>query len=112
MKADEPVHLVEDAETGDRFLIYDGEKGLRLDIRYEGETLWMTQDQIARLFGRERSVITKHIANILEEGELDEETSVQKMHTSTGREYGAAKLARRHDPQAGRNCLKELSCRC
>ena len=85
MTADEPVHLVEDAETGDRFLIYDGEKGLRLDIRYEGETLWMTQEQIARLFGRERSVITKHIANILEEGELDEETSVQKMHTSTGR---------------------------
>ncbi|MCC5779847.1 virulence RhuM family protein [Nitratireductor sp. B36] len=85
MTADEPVHLVEDAETGDRFLIYDGEKGLRLDIRYESETLWMTQEQIARLFGRERSVITKHIANILEEGELDEETSVQKMHTSTGR---------------------------
>lgn len=85
MTADEPVHLVEDAETGDRFLIYDGEKGLRLDIRYEGETLWMTQEQIARLFGRERSVITKHIANILEEGELDEETSVQKMHTTTGR---------------------------
>ena len=85
MTADEPVHLVEDAETGDRFLIYDGEKGLRLDIRYEGGTLWMTQEQIARLFGRERSVITKHIANILEEGELDEETSVQKMHTTTGR---------------------------
>ncbi len=85
MPADEPVHLVEDGETGDRFLIYDGEKGLRLDIRYEAETLWMTQEQIARLFGRERSVITKHISNVLDEGELDEESSVQKMHTTSGR---------------------------
>lgn len=85
MSADEPVHLMEDEETGDRFLIYDGEKGLRLDIRYNGETLWMTQEQIARLFGRERSVITKHIANVIEEGELDEATSVQKMHITSGR---------------------------
>ena len=79
MKADEPVHLVEDAETGDRFLIYDGEKGLRLDIRYEGETLWMTQDQIARLFGRDVSVISRHISNVIAEGELEQESNLQKM---------------------------------
>lgn len=85
MKADEPVHLVEDAETGDRFLIYDGEKGLRLDIRYEGETLWMTQEQIARLFGRDISVISRHISNVIAEGELDEESSLQKMQTTRGR---------------------------
>lgn len=85
MDANEPVHLFGDAETGDRFLVYDSEKGLKLDIRYEADTLWMTQEQIARLFGRDRTVITKHIANILEEGELDEASCVQKMHTSTGR---------------------------
>ena len=84
MDANEPVHLFGDAETGDRFLVYDSEKGLKLDIRYEADTLWMTQEQIARLFGRDRTVITKHIANILEEGELDEASCVQKMHTSTG----------------------------
>lgn len=82
---DEPVHLVEDAETGDRFLVYATEKGLRLDIRYEGENLWMTQAQIAELFGRDRSSITKHINNIVEEGELDGATSVQKLHKSHGR---------------------------
>ncbi|MBB5047916.1 hypothetical protein HNR60_002673 [Rhodopseudomonas rhenobacensis] len=70
---DEPVHLVEDAETGDRFLVYGTEKGLRLDIRYQGETLWMTQAQIAELFGVDRSVITKHIANVYAEGELEAE---------------------------------------
>ena len=51
----EPVHLVEDRETGDRFLVYGTDKGLRLDIRYEGETLWMTQAQIGELFGRDVS---------------------------------------------------------
>ena len=83
--ANGPVHLIEDADTGDRFLVYDGERGVRLDIRYEGETLWMTQEQIARLFGRDRTVVTKHIANVIDEGELDEASGVQKMHTTTGR---------------------------
>ncbi|RJG43521.1 RhuM family protein [Mesorhizobium sp. DCY119] len=78
--ADEPVHLLEDTETGDRFLVYATPKGLRLDIRYEGETLWMTQAQIAELFGRDQSVISRHVQNILEDGELEEEGNMQKMH--------------------------------
>ena len=83
--ANGPVHLIEDADTGDRFLVYDGERGVRLDIRYEGETLWMTQEQIARLFGRDVSVISRHIGSIFAERELDEETSLQKMQRSLGR---------------------------
>jgi hypothetical protein len=43
---------------------------VRLDD--DKETLWLTQDQIAQLFGRERSVITKHLKNIFKEDELDE----------------------------------------
>jgi hypothetical protein len=84
MTNDEPVHLVEDQDTGDRFLVYGTDKGLRLDIRYERETLWMTQAQIGELFGRDVSTISRHIANVFEEGELDESTSLQKMQTSTG----------------------------
>lgn len=75
-----PVQLVEDERTGDRFLVYGTESGLRLDIQYEGETLWMTQAQIAQLFGRDRSVVTKHLTAIFSEGELDEKSNVQKMH--------------------------------
>lgn len=75
----EPVHLVEDEATGDRFLVYGTEKGLRLDIRYEGETLWMTQAQIGQLFGVDRSVITKHIANVYAEGELVVEATSAKI---------------------------------
>lgn len=68
---DEPVHLYEDPETGDRFLIYGTDHGLRVELRYVGDTLWMTQVQMAELFAVDRSVITKHIANVYEEGELD-----------------------------------------
>ena len=52
----------------------------RIDCRIEGETLWLQQSKIAALFGRERSVITKHIRNIFVEGELDEKSNVQNLH--------------------------------
>lgn len=80
----EPVVLQEDESTGDRFLVYSTDKGLHLDIRYEGHALWMTQAQIAELFGRDVSTISRHITNILDEGELDK-TSLRKAQTSTGR---------------------------
>jgi hypothetical protein len=82
---DEPVRVFEDADTGDRFLIYGTERGVRVELRHEGERLWMTQAQMADLFGRDVSVISRHIANVFDEGELDEETSLQKMQTSGGR---------------------------
>ncbi|MEO6218130.1 MAG: RhuM family protein [Sphingomonas sp.] len=81
----EPVILQEDERTGERFLIYGTDKGTRLDIRYVGDSLWMTQAQIADLFVRDVSVISRHISNILEEGELEEASSLQKAQTSTGR---------------------------
>lgn len=84
-KSDDPVRLVENPASGDRFLIYDTGKGLRIDIRYEGESLWMTQAQIAELFGREVSTISRHIASILAEAELDETTSLRKTQTTMGR---------------------------
>lgn len=62
-------------------IIYQSADGLvKIDVRMEGETLWLTQAQMAELFGRERSVITKHIRNIFSEGELDIKSNVQNMH--------------------------------
>ena len=46
----------------------------------DGETIWLNQAQISQLYGRERSVITKHIRNIFADGELTEKSSVQNMH--------------------------------
>lgn len=82
---DDPIHLEQDETTGDRFLVYGTDKGMRIDIRFEGETLWMTQAQIAQLFGRDVATISRHISGILEEGELDEATSLQKTQRSVGR---------------------------
>ena len=78
-EADGPVRLVEDGETGDRFLVYAAGDGLRIDIRYDGEKLWMTQAQIGALFGRDVSTISRHIANVVEERELDERSNLQKV---------------------------------
>jgi hypothetical protein len=68
----EPVHLQEDRATGDRFLVYGTDNGPKVEIYYQGTELWMTQAQIADLYGRDVSTISRHISSILEEGELDE----------------------------------------
>ncbi|MES2290117.1 MAG: RhuM family protein [Pseudomonadota bacterium] len=75
----EPVKLVEDETTGDRFLVYGSDSGLQLDIRYEGETLWMTQPQIAQLFGVTRQGVNAHVNNIYDEGELDRDSTCKEI---------------------------------
>jgi hypothetical protein len=87
-----PVRVVEDEETGDRFLVYGTDKGFQLDIRFEGETLWMTQAQIAELFGVDRTVISKHIANVYAEGELSTEATSAKI--AQVRQEGARRVER------------------
>ncbi len=80
---DRPVHLYE-RDNGDRVLVHETGAGVRIELRYDGDALWLTQAQMADLFGRDVSVISRHIANILEEGELPEEGSLQKMQTTAG----------------------------
>lgn len=77
----EPIYLVEDESTGDRFLVYSTPKGMQLDVRFEGETLWMTQAQMASLFGVTVATISRHIANIIEDGELPAEGTLTKIET-------------------------------
>ena len=61
-------------------IIYEPADGGQVTVRLEGESLWLTQEQMAELFGRERSVITKHLRNIFQDGELIEESNVQYLH--------------------------------
>jgi hypothetical protein len=82
---DQPVKLVEDDRTGDHILFYEGKDGPIAEFRYADRTLWLTQAQIAELFGRDVGSISRHIGNILEDGELDESTSLQKLQRSLGR---------------------------
>ena len=64
-------------------LVYEGDKGVRLMVKCGGETVWLTQEQMCQLFGRERSVITKHIQNLFKEGELPKEGFVQILHKTS-----------------------------
>ncbi len=67
--------------NNDNMLIYQSADGkIKIDVRFENETVWLSQAQMCVLFGRERSVITKHINNIFEERELDENSNVQVLH--------------------------------
>ena len=53
-------------------VIYQTQDGLaKLDVILEGETVWITQDQMTELFDRDRTAIGRHISNIFSEGELD-----------------------------------------
>ena len=72
------------ANNNDNMLIYLSEDGkIKIDVRFENETVWLSQAQMCVLFARERSVITKHINNIFEEGELDENSNVQILHIAS-----------------------------
>lgn len=62
-------------------VIYEGAGGT-VEVRLEGETVWLNQTQLAALFGRERSVVTKHLGNVFKEGELDEDGNVQNLHVA------------------------------
>ena len=53
---------------------------IELKVSFKNETIWLRQDEIALLFEKDRTVITRHINNILKDKEVDEESNVQKMH--------------------------------
>lgn len=76
------MQLVEDQETGDRFLVYADGTGITAEIQFSGARLWMTQAQIASLFAKDVSTISRHIASILEDGELDD-SNLQKVQIAT-----------------------------
>ena len=61
-------------------VMYQPDETIRLEVRVEDETVWLTQAQIASLFLRERSVITRHINNVFNEGELEKESNVHFLH--------------------------------
>jgi hypothetical protein len=57
---------------GDDVALHQAADGkVELEVRLERETVWLTQAQMAELFGRERSVITKHVRGVFREGELE-----------------------------------------
>jgi hypothetical protein len=69
-------------------LIYQNQEGsIKVEVRLEEETAWLTQAQLCDLFQKSKSTISEHIKNIFEEGELDEKVVVRKFRTTT--QHGA-----------------------
>ncbi len=70
------------------FILFKTEdEKISVDVRFENETVWLTQDQIAALFGKSRSTITEHIGNVFKEGELNEEVVCRNFRLAT--QHGA-----------------------
>ena len=70
---------------GGEVLVYEAADGkIHLDVRLDHETVWLTQEQMGQLFGRERSLITKHVRNVFREGELEPEATCAKFAHTAG----------------------------
>lgn len=71
------------APIQDEIVIYQSEDGnVKVDVLFQDETVWLTQEQMALLFGKSKSTINEHILHIFQEGELQEELSVRKIGIS------------------------------
>jgi hypothetical protein len=68
--------------TSDILIYQSGDGQTKVDVRIDGETVWLSLKQIAELFQRDKSVISKHIKNVFEEGELDQNSVVAKNATT------------------------------
>ncbi len=63
-------------EQHGEIILYQPDETVKLEVRLEDETVWLTQTQMSELFQRERTVITKHINNVFKENELDEKKAM------------------------------------
>ena len=73
------------SNQGKLIVCQDDDGRVAVDARLDDETVWQTQAQMQDLFGRERSVVTKHINNIFKEGELEKDAACAKFaHTAIG----------------------------
>ena len=71
------------ASSNDNMLIYQSADGkIKIDTRFENETVWLSLDQMATLFGRDKSTVSRHIKNVFEEGELQAPSVVANYATT------------------------------
>ena len=68
-------------EAQNQIVVYQPNETVRLDVRLENETVWLTQLKIAELFGVQKAAISKHVRNIFASGELARDATVSKMET-------------------------------
>lgn len=80
---------IPDSNNG-QFLVYEADDGkVKIDVILESETVWLNQNQIAQLFGKDKRTVSEHIRNIFKEGELTENSVVRNFRTTAndGKSY-------------------------
>jgi prophage maintenance system killer protein len=80
MATSTPPNQAQKDALGQVVLFQAADGQVSLDVRLETDSVWLSQAQMAELFGRERSVITRHVGNVFREGELPEESNVHFLH--------------------------------
>lgn len=69
------------ADNHGEVIVYQSDDGIaRVEVLMENDTVWLSKNQMAELFQRDRTNIGRHIQAIFQEGEMDEKSNVQKMH--------------------------------
>ena len=66
-----------------QIIVYEADKGHWIEVKTDGDTVWLTQEQMCQLFGRTQPVIARHIANVFKEGELPKEGFMQILHKTS-----------------------------
>lgn len=76
-------------DTGELLLYQNQDGSIKIDVRLEEETVWLTQAQLCELFQKSKSTVSEHLKNIFEEGELEEKAVVRKFRTTAadGKNY-------------------------
>ena len=75
-------NFLNDENKGD-IVIYQSESGeTKIDVRFQDETVWLTQAQLCELYQSSRANVSEHIKNIFEEGELEQSAVVRKIRTT------------------------------
>src|SRR5688500_18162835 len=67
-----PLDVIEDAETGNRFVVYTTRAGAHLELHFDGEEPWFSQRDLAQMYGVDVRTANEHIQKFLADGELDE----------------------------------------
>ena len=66
-----------------QIVVYEAGENHRIEVKTDGDTVWLTQEQMCQLFGRTQPVIARHIANVFKEGELPKEGFMQILHKTS-----------------------------
>ncbi|HEX3934381.1 MAG TPA: RhuM family protein, partial [Puia sp.] len=79
-------------EKGDIIFYQSGSDNIDIEVKLEGDSVWLSLNQIAVLFGKDKSVISRHLSNMYREGEINRESTVAK--NATVQTEGERKISR------------------